>query len=120
MFHDRYLNTKLNKIHERAPRIVYKDTHADSEALLKLDNAVSVHQLNLQYLMTEIYKIKNSLYPSFKKDLFKPRDLQYDLRNKDTLHITKVRTTSYDIETVQYLVKNCGKCYLPMIESPHN
>ena len=82
MFHDRYLNTKLNKIHERALRTVYKGTHAGYKALLKLDNAVSVHQRNLQYLMTEIYKTKNSLYPSFKKDLLKPRDLQYDLRNK--------------------------------------
>ena len=37
-------------------RIVYKDTHADYEALLKLDNAVSIHQRNLQHFMTEIYK----------------------------------------------------------------
>ena len=48
MIHDRYLTTKLNKIHERALGIVYKDTHADYEALLKLDNAMSVHQRNLQ------------------------------------------------------------------------
>ena len=42
MFHDRHLNAKVNKIHERALRIVYKDTHADYETLLKLDNALSV------------------------------------------------------------------------------
>ena len=55
MFHDRCLNAKVNKIHEKALRIVYKDTHADYEALLTLDNAVSIHQCNLQYLMIEIY-----------------------------------------------------------------
>ena len=60
MFHDRNLNAKVNRIHERALRIVYKDTHADYEALLELDNAVSVHQRNLQYLMTKIYKTKTS------------------------------------------------------------
>ena len=37
------------------------------------------------------------------KELFKPRDLQYNVRNKNTLDIAKVRTTSYDIETVQYI-----------------
>ena len=39
MFHDRYLNTKFNKIHERELRIDYKDTHADYETVLKLVNA---------------------------------------------------------------------------------
>ena len=42
MFYHRYLNTNVNKILERALRIVYEDTRADYEALLKLDNAVSV------------------------------------------------------------------------------
>ena len=40
MFHDRRLNAKVNKMHESALRIVYKDSHADYEALLTLDNAV--------------------------------------------------------------------------------
>ena len=53
-----------------------------TKALLKLDIAVSVHQRNLRYLMTEIYKTKSSLNPSFMKELFKPRDLQYILGNK--------------------------------------
>ena len=74
MFHDRNLNAKVNKIRERALRIVYKDTHANYEALLKLDNAVSVRQRNLQYLIIEIYKTKNSLNPSFMRELFKPRE----------------------------------------------
>ena len=76
IFHDRNLNAKVNKIHERALRIVYKDTHADYEALMKLGNAVSVHQRNLKYVMTEIYKTKNGRNPSFMRELFKPRDLQ--------------------------------------------
>ena len=65
MFHDRNLNAKVNKIHEKALRIVYKDTHVNPEALLKLDNAESVHQRNLPYVLTEIYKTKSSLNPSF-------------------------------------------------------
>ena len=89
MFYDRYLNVKVNKIHERALRIVYRNIHTDYEALLKLDNAVSVHQCNLQYLMTEIYKTRNDLNPSFMRELFKPRDLQYTLRNKTLLMYQK-------------------------------
>ena len=116
MHHDRILKATVNKIHERALRIVYKDTHADYEALLKY-NAVSVHQRNLQYLMTEMYKIKNSLNPSFMRELFKPRDLQCKLRN--TLQIPKVRTTSYRIEAVQFIGKRLWQMLPPNVrESP--
>ena len=103
MFHDRNLNAKVNKIHQRALRIVCKGTHIDYEALLQPDKAMSVHQRNLQYLMTKIYKTKNSQNPSFIKELLKARDLQHNLRNKNTLAITKVRTISYGIETVQLI-----------------
>ena len=58
MFHDRNLNAKVNNIHGRALRIIYKDTHAEHEASLKLDSVLSIHQRNLQYLMTEMYKTK--------------------------------------------------------------
>ena len=64
MLHDRGLNSKVNKIQERALRTVYKDSHADYEALLKFDNAVSIHQRNLQHLMIEIYKTKNNPNPA--------------------------------------------------------
>ena len=89
MFHDRNLNAKVNKTHEIALRIVCKDTHADYEALLRLDNAVPIHQRNLQYLKIEIYKLKNSLNPCFTRELFKSRDLQYNLRNNILLRYQK-------------------------------
>ena len=76
IFHDRNPNAKVNNIHEGALRIAYKNTQAGYEGVLKLDNAVFVHQRNPQYLMTEIYKAKSSLNPSFMRELFKPRDLQ--------------------------------------------
>ena len=103
MFHDRGLNAKVNKIQERALRIVYKNSHADYETLLKLDNAASMHQRNLQYLMIEIYKTKKNLNPSFMSEIFEARDVQYDVRNKNTLGIPNAKTTSYGIETVRYL-----------------
>ena len=85
MCHDWGLYAKVNKIQKRALRIVYKTSHADCETLLKLDNAVSIHQRNLQYLMIEIYKTKKSQNPSFTSKTFEARDVQYDLRNKKLL-----------------------------------
>ena len=103
MFHDRGLNAKVNEIQERALRIVYKNSHADYETLLKLDNAVFIHQRNLQYLMIEINKTQKSLNTSFMSEICVARDVQYDLRIKNTLGIPNAKTTSYGIETVRYL-----------------
>ncbi len=46
MCHSRELNQKINKIYERALRIVYKDLDLDFEALLRKDSAVTVHEKN--------------------------------------------------------------------------
>ena len=55
MFHSRKLNNRINSIHERALRITYKDSFNE---LLQKDNAVTIHQKNLQAVATEIFKIK--------------------------------------------------------------
>ena len=54
----RILNNKINKLHERALRLVYKNDNATFEELLKIDNSVTVHLKNLQKLATEMYKAK--------------------------------------------------------------
>ena len=58
MFHDRATNSRINKIHGRALRIVYRDTESSFDELLAKGNSVSVHQRNLQLLMIEICKNK--------------------------------------------------------------
>ena len=52
MFHNRALNNRINRIHERALRLVYQNTNLSFGELLELDNAVTVHQRNLQVLVT--------------------------------------------------------------------
>ena len=62
MFHSRTLNNKINKLHERALRLVYKDYISSFENLLNIDNTFTIHERNLQKLATE--KIKNTLQVS--------------------------------------------------------
>ena len=91
-------------IHERALRIAYRGTESSFDELLAKDNSVSVHQRNLQLLMIEIYKTKNSLNPSFTEDVFveKP-NIPYVLRNNDGLLVPRANTTAHGIETIQYV-----------------
>ena len=43
MNHSRALNNKINRIHERALRLVYRDKKSTFEELLNKDNSVKFH-----------------------------------------------------------------------------
>ena len=64
MIHNRKLNKKINKVHERALRILYGDHKTSFSELLNKDKSVTIHQRKLQYLLIEIYKIKNGILPT--------------------------------------------------------
>ena len=100
MFHDRATNSKLNRIQERALRMVCKDSESGLADLKKKYG--TIHQHNLQLLMIEIFKTKNNLNPTFMKKILTERDIQYNLRNGNHLGLPKVNTTSYGIENIQY------------------
>ena len=57
MFHSRSLNNKINRIHERALRLVYQNNLSFSE-LLDLDNSVTVHQKICKSLRQKSIKLK--------------------------------------------------------------
>ena len=59
MFHIRTHNNKINRLHERRLRIVYKDYKSSFAELLSEDKSFTVHHKNVQKLAIEMYKIKN-------------------------------------------------------------
>ena len=69
MFHSRELNNRINFLHEKALRLVYKDHTLSFEEMLNLDNSFTIHHRNLQKLATEMYKVKHNLSPIFMKDV---------------------------------------------------
>ena len=56
MFHSRTINNKINRLHERALRIVYSDFKSSFEGLLLKGNSFSIHERKIQSLAIEIYK----------------------------------------------------------------
>ena len=61
MFPPRRSSNHINKVQERALCITYNDELIDLKSLLSNHNEITIHQRNLQILMTEIYKIINQV-----------------------------------------------------------
>ena len=71
MCHSRKLNNKINRLQERALRIVYNDKSSTFYQLLEKDKSVTIHPRNLQYLATEIFKVKIGILPIIIIEIFK-------------------------------------------------
>ena len=99
MFHSRALNNRINRLHERALRLVYKDPHLTFEELLRKDNSFCIHHRNLQKLATEMYKVRNNPSPTLMKHVFPDREIPYNLRNLDPFQSTNVSTVFNGTET---------------------
>ena len=102
MFHSRKLNNRINRIHERALRIAYKDYKSSFADLLQKENSFNIHQRNIQKLAIELYKVLNDLSPKI-MDLVFPRksNPRYPRGNVfKTRNINKVGTGT---ETLSHL-----------------
>ena len=82
MFHGKEINErKINHIHERFLRIVYRDYNSSFKDLLKKDNSVCIHHRFIQSLAVELLKVKENLSNTIMSDNFPTRVLNYNLRS---------------------------------------
>ena len=78
-FCSRKFNNCMNRIQERALRIVCKDYFLTIAQLLENDSSASTHIRNLQVLATEIFKTRNNLSPSIVQNIFKTTEPGHSL-----------------------------------------
>ena len=81
--------------------------------LLITDNSDSIHQRNLQLLVTGIYRTRMNLNPPFRKEIFVEREIHYNLRVTNNIYAHKPRTKAYGLENVSFLGKNLWR-HLPL------
>ena len=103
MFCFRQSNNLISKVRERALKLIYQD-NCNFQVLLEKQHNFSIHQRNLQVLMTEIYKIVNGIVPPRMNSLFTFRLKQHNLRNFQKPLTEKRNTVNYGLETITYRV----------------
>ena len=103
MFHSRKQNHRINRVHERALRVVYKDYNPSFDELLEKDNSCKIHDRNLQKLVTEILKVKINLAPEIMKEVFEIVECRYTLINELQLKSRKIHSVRYGIETASFV-----------------
>ena len=103
MNHSRALNNKINRIHERSLRIVYRDKKSTFEELLEKENSVNIHTRNLQVLVTEMFKIQNKISPEIMNRVFPTAEQNYTLRNNSNFVSRRINTVHYGSESLSHL-----------------
>ena len=107
MIHNRTLNNKINRLHEKCLRIVYSDEFSSYENLLKLDGSFSVHKRNLQILAIELYKRINGISPEIMKDVFLLNPTStYNLRKRATFYQRPIKSVHFGTESLSNLAHN--------------
>ena len=91
-------------LHERCLRIIDSDKQSSFEELLEKDGSVSIHQRNLQVLVTEMYKVRKGFSPAIITELFEHKEEHYyNLRNNAEFSIPAIRTVYHGSESISYL-----------------
>ena len=103
MFHSRKANAKINHIHERALRIVYKGNKSSFEELLRKGKSFCIHHRNIQSLAIDLFKVKNNLSNRIMCDIFETRNFNYNLRSQTDFVRTRVNTSSFGLNSLKYL-----------------
>ena len=88
-------------MHERALKLIYEN-NCNFEVLLEKQYDFSIHQRNLQVLVTEIYKIVNGIAKPIMNSIFTFCLNQHNLRKFKELLTEKRSTVNYSLETVTY------------------
>ena len=102
MFCSRSCNNKINKLQERALRLVYNDYESPFDVLLNKNKSFSIHHQNIQKRMIEVYKSLNKPSPdNFFDSMFTSKRRRDPLKND--LLVASVKTVTKNKDSPKYL-----------------
>ena len=102
MFHSRQLNHRINRLHERALRIVYRDASSSFEELLIKDESFTIHERNIQTLAIELYKVFYGLSPKIMNFIF-PKNTGKRFPGQNDFKTFNVKKVGHGTESLGHL-----------------
>ena len=103
MFHSRTLN-KINRLHEKALRIVYGDYKSKFDELLEKDGSFNICHRKFHTLAIGMFKVLNVLYPQIMNEVFQFKlSAPYYLRDKNELYSKNLKTVTYGTGSISFM-----------------
>ena len=96
------INNRMNRIRERALKIVYKDYILTFAEIFEEDGSVSIHIRNLQVLATKLFKARNNLSPPIVQHIFGTTETAYSLHTGTIFESRRIQTQRYGIGSLTY------------------
>ena len=104
MCYRRTLNNKITRLPERCLRLIYNYKHSTFHELLKKYCSVSNYTRNLQFLVTEMYRLAKGISQTIMQDIFRFRNSStYNLRNQNNFEILFRNSVYNGTESISYL-----------------
>ena len=104
MFTSRSNLKKLDKLNERALRMIYADDKNSYLELLKRNKTLDIYKMCINSLCVEMYRIRNKLAPNYICDLFTLSQNQaYDFRDDNNFSLPKFNTKTFGYRCMSYI-----------------
>ena len=92
MLHTRQLNKIINRLHERALRLIYDDYNETFEKLLERNRFFTTHENNIQQFAIEMFKVKHCLVSEVFENMFVMNNNSTQLHSKSDFYKIKINT----------------------------
>ena len=94
----------------KALTLVYDNSpYLSFDELLIKDKSVSIHQINLQFMAAEIFKVKNGVSARLTEGIFQLVNKPYDLQNISILLKKRNRTVFFETVSLSFLTPKIWK-----------
>ena len=100
MFYRKNQYLKIQKIHHKAPKVVF-NSYGGYDELLQMSNEITIHQKHLHALICEVFKSFDS-NPEFMWSYFTFKNITYNIRNGPLLKLPNAKSTYYGINSVHF------------------
>ena len=96
-------NSKLEKIQERALKIVYNESDSTYQDLMLRFGTCTMLHSRLKSIIFEVFKSLKGVNPAYIQDLITMKNQPYSLRKSYILEQGKKNTTNYGLRSFTYL-----------------